>query len=129
MENNWQCLSLTPSINKAKNEEVNKRLRMCEELVEKRVPEAAAASTCNPLTLCSKCSTTGMLVLCDKFGCSNRYHWHCLGLKVNDPDAQQFFCEACNPKFLKDLLAKRKSRGIKNEKQKRYRAEKEEKVT
>ena len=122
VENGWQCLSLTPSVNKRKNEEEEKKqhkmLRICEELAENKVPEATAASTLNPLSLCSKCKSTGMLVLCDKFGCSNRYHWHCLGLKVNDPDAQQFFCEACNPKFLQDLLAKRKSLGIKNEKQK-----------
>jgi hypothetical protein len=43
-------------------------LRMCEELVDNRVPEAAAASTLNPLSLCNKCSTAGTLVLCDSFG-------------------------------------------------------------
>ncbi len=58
--------------------------------------------------------------------CSNRYHWHCLGLKVYDADARHFFCQKCNPQFLMNIFTKRKVREAKKEKQKRYRDEEKE---
>ena len=68
-------------------------------------------TACIQLLHCTKCNKKGSLVLCDTLGCTSRYHWSCVGLKVDDPDVKQgFYCAKCKPDFLKKLAQKRQQR-------------------
>jgi hypothetical protein len=60
---------------------------------------AAQPVNFNFLNTCSKCSGKGFLVLCEKSGCLNRYHWACSGVEEHDVHGVQYFCQTCDPIF------------------------------
>ena len=76
------------------------------------------------LSTCSKCSRKGSLVLCEKRGCLNRYHWACSGVEKEDVDGVPYFCTNCDPNFHRKIQNRRAYLDEQNRRKAKLRAEK-----
>lgn len=51
---------------------------------------------------CQKCDEGGALLCCDGTGCPLTYHVNCAGLLAEPEDDEEWFCEYCADKHVKN---------------------------